>query len=156
MKARTKSTNRNGSSLILSLRIAPASIKAEDELGLFIKVSFPRMALQWHIQILDMRFQDGVLSSRLSLARRNSVNGNRAPKRLRDARPECKSFQQRTQVQVRHGAYLRLQELRNAHMRVFCLLLRLELNRAYRHSNGAGLTKMLTAKWLEIRMLQRL
>src|SRR5215472_7409794 len=32
---------------------------------------------------------------------------------------------------------------------------RLELNRTHRHNNGLGLTKMLTAKWLEIRMLQR-
>src|SRR5215469_13894118 len=96
MKARTKSTNRNGSSLILSLRIAAVSIKAEAELELLIMVSFLRMALQWHSQILDMRFQYCVLNSYFSLDFWNFVNRNSAPKGLRDARPECKSLQQRT------------------------------------------------------------
>jgi hypothetical protein len=56
MKASTKSTKRNGSSLILSLRIAPISIKVAAELGLLIKVPVLRMAVQWRIQLRDMRF----------------------------------------------------------------------------------------------------
>src|SRR5215469_4710257 len=96
MKARMKSTNRNGSSLIRSLRIAAVSIKAETEPGLLIMVSFLRMALQQHIQILDTGFQYYVLGSYLSLDHWNSVNRNRAPNGLRDARPEWKSLQHRT------------------------------------------------------------
>jgi hypothetical protein len=76
---------------------------------------------------------------------RNLVTRNRLPSGRRNARRDRKRLPQKTQVNLRQSVYLRMNGSNN-HLHVLVSPLRCQLNCAFRHNNGAHLTKWLTGK----------